>query len=40
MFLGHLEKIKSVTDINDFEWVSTVRFYDKARNVKVRQYDR
>ena len=39
-FVDHLAKLDHITSTSDFEWVSTIRYYQKLKIVKVQQHDR
>lgn len=39
-FISHIDKIKNTHLITDFEWVSTIRYYEKLKIVKIEQNDR
>ncbi len=40
MFIAHIDKISAIHDINNFEWTATVRYYDEAKLIQVKQHDR
>lgn len=40
MFSQHFDKILTIASINDYEWISSIRYYDKSKIIKVRQNDK
>ena len=39
-FINHLQKIINLQAITDYEWVTTIRFYERLKVIKIEQNDR
>ena len=35
LFITHIDKIKNINALTDFEWISTIRAYDRVKTTKI-----